>query len=124
MPDDAPRFAPDDPAPARPAAGRPADWRKDSPGAAGNRAVLIALTLFGLLAVAGVLIGIAVYWPGAKPAPRLVSVPVGQYGPAWPVNPWSRQDADLLAKCFPDRSTIAFDSQERTKFRELLSALA
>ncbi len=124
MPDDPqPRFAPDDPAPAKAGAARRADWRKDDPGAVGNRTVLAVLTLFGLLAVGGVLIGIFLYWLGAKPQPQFVSVPVGEYGPGWPVNPWSRQDADLLAGCFPGRAEVQFDAQEQAKFRALLAQL-
>src|SRR5690348_16236947 len=98
MPDDQPaRFAPDEPTPTRAGAARSADWRADTPGAAGNRSVLIVLSLLALLTIAGVIIGVVAFWTGTKPAPRLVSVPVGQYEhPAWPVNPWSRQDADLL----------------------------
>src|SRR5829696_454835 len=114
MPDDPPaRFAPDQPAPAKAGAARSADWRTDTPGAAGNRTVLAVLSLFALLAIAGVLIGVFVLWFGAKPEPRFVSVPVGEYDhPAWPVNPWARQDADRLAGCFPDRSAVEFASQQ------------
>lgn len=126
MPDDQPaRFAPDQPAPAKAGAARPADWRTDTPGAAGNRTVLAVLSLFALLAIAGVLIGVFVWWFGAKPEPRFVSVPVGEYEhPAWPVNPWARQDADRLAGCFPGRSAVEFASQQQNKFRDLLVRLA
>jgi hypothetical protein len=123
MPDDAtPRFAPDDPAPAKAAAHR-ADWRADTPGAAGNRSVLRVVTLFALLAVGGVLVGIFAYWLRSKPQPRLVSVPVGEYGPGWPGNPSARRDAELLAGYFTGRSEVQFDAQQQDKFRTLLRGL-
>jgi hypothetical protein len=125
MPDDQPaRFAADKPS-AKAGAARSADWRAETPGAAGNRTVLAVLSLLALLAIAGVVIGFFAFWFGAKPEPRLVFVPVGEYDhPAWPVNPWANQDARRLADCFPDRWAVEFESQERIKFRQLLDRLA
>ena len=69
--------------------------------------------------------GLRLAGSGTKPEPRFVSVPVGEYDhPAWPVNPWARQDADRLAGCFPGRSAVEFASQQQNKFRDLLARLA
>ncbi len=132
MPDDAPsRFAPDDPTPAKSRggsapAGKPTDWRAEPAAAAkGNRTALIAGTLFALLLIAGAVIGMIVFWPKPPAEPLFVSVPVGEYhDPSWPVNPWSRQDAEALAGCFPGRASTAYDSQERDRFRALLGRIA
>lgn len=125
MPDDQPaRFAPDKPAPAKSGAARPADWRVDTPGAAHSRTAPAVIALLALLVIAGAVIGFFVFWTGTKPQPRLVSVPVGEYDhPSWPVNPWARQDADLLAAAFPDRAAVEFASQQQDKFRALLNRL-
>jgi hypothetical protein len=126
MPDDTPtRFAPDDPAPSRSPASRRADWRAETPGATGNRTVLATITLLALLIVAGVLIGIFVFWFGSKPEPRFVTVPFAEYKDAvWPANPWARQDAERLAGCFPNRFEDGFTAQEQQRFRDLLARLA
>jgi hypothetical protein len=123
--DQSARFAPDEPAPTKAGAARSADWRVDSAGATSNRSVLATLTLLALLAIAGVLIGIFIFWFGSLPEPRFVSVPIGEYeNAAWPVNPWANQDAERLAGCFPDRSEVKFAFQQQNKFRELLGQLA
>ncbi|HET6575963.1 MAG TPA: hypothetical protein VFG68_20345 [Fimbriiglobus sp.] len=126
MPDDpTARFAPDEPAPAKAGPARPAGWRADTPGAAGNRTVPAVLSLLALLAIAGVLVGVIIYWLRARPEPRFVSVPVGEYDdPAWPVNPWANQDARRLADCFPGRPEPEFTAQQQDKFRTLLARLA
>jgi len=127
MPDDqTASFAPDEPGPKKAGGTRAADWRTDTPGAAGNRNVLAVVSLLTLLAIAGVLIGVLIFWFRSKPKPRFVSIPVGEYNhPAWPVNPWANEDAARLAECFPDgRSNVEFEFQEQKKIRELFDALA
>lgn len=89
--------------------------RPGRPGAAakGKGRSRLALALFPLLVAAGVAVGLF-FWIRAEPAPLFLSLPVSEYDPAWPPNPWARQDAEGLRDALPkpDTGFIPTQSQE------------
>ena len=92
------------------------DWKRtdaDTP----SRGKLIALYLFMLLGLAGVIIGMVLFWPKAAARPIFVSLPISQYKDPWPVNPWADRDAELLTQTISQigDDTIAFKSFEFQK---------
>jgi hypothetical protein len=102
-------------------------WRTGAVEASRRRLVVgTVLVLFAAVgAIAGLLLLVR------RPVePLFVSIPIGEYAdPAWPVNPWADQDADLLVPRFaghgPEPGGLkAFSYQQSDRLRALLAWVA